>query len=129
MIRLTAATGLATALVAISLFAAPVARAGDAREFAGQAIYHMLGSMLVEGATNDDDDLPDYLKPDGGPSFLDDETDIPTSIPREKYSVSDAISNPGFSPEEGVTCYPKQGLCFKKSGKPDVKWTNRIYNN
>lgn len=129
MIRLTAATGLATALVAISLFAAPAARAGEARELAGQAIYHALGAMLVEGATNDDDDLPDYLKPDGGPSLLDDEIDIPTSISADKYSASDAISNPGFSPEDGVTCYPKQGLCFKKSGKPDMKWTNRIYAN
>lgn len=129
MTRLTAPAGLATALMAIAFFAVPAAWAGDVRELAGKAIYHTLGAMLVEGATNDDDDLPDYLKTDEGPSFLNDDIDMPTSIPPEKYSASDAISNPGFSPEEGITCYPKQGLCFKKSGKPDTKWTNRIYAN
>ena len=128
MIRLNAPSGLAAALMALLLFAAPAARAGDMRDFAGQALYSALGAMIVEGATNDDD-VPYYLKPTDRPLFEDNELDIPTSIAHEKYSVSDAISNPAFSPEEGITCFPKQGLCFKKSGKPDVKWTNRLYPN
>ena len=58
MIRLSAATCLVTALtalMALTLFTVPAARAGDVREFAGQALYHALGAMIVEGATNDDD--------------------------------------------------------------------------
>lgn len=126
MIRLPATTGLAMALTAIALFTLPAARAGDAREIAGQAIYNMLGAALVEGATHSDD-VPDYLKPDDHLAVQADDIHILTSIPSEKYAVSDALSNQRFSPAEGVTCYPKQGLCFKKSGKPDLKWTNRIY--
>ena len=131
MIRLSAATGPFTALMALmalTLFTVPAARAGDVRELAGQALYHALGAIIVEGATNDDD-VPNYLKQDDRPFFEDDDMDIPTSIPPENYAASDAISNQGFSPEEGVTCYPQQGLCFKKSGQLDIKWTDRIYAN
>ncbi|WP_395661424.1 hypothetical protein [Aestuariivirga sp.] len=127
--RLTAPTGLAMVLMAIALFAVPAARADDTRDLAGQALYHMLGAMLVEGATNDDDDLPYYLKPDGGAFAEDGDLDIPTSIPAEKYSAWDALSNQGFSPEEGVTCFPKQELCFQTTGQLDMKWTDRIYTN
>lgn len=129
MIRPTFPTGLAMAFMAIVLFAVPAARADDTRDLAGQALYHMLGAMLVEGATNDDDDLPDYLKPDGGAFAEDGDLDIPTSIPAEEYSAWDTLSNQGFSPEEGVTCFPKQELCFQTSGQPDVTWTDRIYAN
>ena len=131
MIRLSAATGLVTALMALmalTLFTVPAARAGDVREFAGQALYHALGAMIVEGATNDDD-VPYYLKQDDRSLFEDDDIDITTSIPSESYAASDAIINQGFSPAEGVTCFPKQQLCFKKSGQIDMKWTDRTYAN
>lgn len=128
MIRMTAPAGLATALLAIALLAVPAARAGDARDLAGQAIYHALGAMIVEGATNTDD-VPYYLKQDDRSFFQEEGIDIPTSIPHDKYSAADDISNPGFNPEEGITCFPQQGLCFKKSGQIDMKWTDRIYAN
>ena len=48
-------------------------------------------------------------------------------VPHELYTASDSVSNKSFSPEDGISCYPKQNICINRTGSLDNKWTNRVF--
>lgn len=88
------------------------AAAAETGRTVGNLIFNMMGGMIV-----------DNLKADNAFSSPPAEN----YVPHDRYSASDPLFNEGFSPAEGISCYPKQGLCFDRMGRIDAVWTSSIY--
>lgn len=111
---LTSRTALpATLAVIAALSTAPPRAAADTTQAAGQLLMNIVGGMVVESLGVDDS---------AGSTNG-------TYIPHDSYSAADPVINQGFSPAEGVTCYPKQSQCFSRTGRLDTSWTSVIYPN